>query len=103
MLNEQGIFNRGGKHWHEATIGHILHNITYVGVLRSGETFSEIFPELQIISKEKFEQAQRLMEQRMNEYNAYRTMPRQTTGQALLSGNIFCGHCGGRLILTSKS
>jgi len=103
MLNEQGIFNRGGKRWHEATIGHILRNITYAGVLRSGETYSEIFPELQIISMEKFEQAQQLMKQRTNEHNDQRTMPRQTTGQALLSGNIFCGHCGGRLILTTSN
>ncbi len=102
-LNEQGIFSRGGKRWHEATIGHILRNITYVGILRSGQTYSKIFPELQIISKEKFEQVQMLMTQRTNEYNACRTMPLTTKGKALLSGNIFCGHCGGRLILTTNS
>ena len=101
-LNERGIFTREGRPWHEATIGHILHNITYAGVLRSGETYSEVFPDLQIISMERYEQAQSLMAQRTNEYNAHRTAPRYTTGQALLSGNIFCGHCGGRLVQTTN-
>lgn len=102
-LNEQGISNRDGRRWHEATIGHILRNITYVGILRSGETYSDIFPELQIVSREKFAQAQMLMTQRTNAYKNRRTMPRQTTGQALLSGNVFCGHCEDRLILTTNS
>lgn len=30
------------------------------------------------------------------------TVPLNTTGQSLLSGNIFCGHCGGRLVLTTN-
>ena len=38
VLAQMGIKNRDGKHWHEATIGHVLHNILYTGVLRSGET-----------------------------------------------------------------
>ena len=29
-------------------------------------------------------------------------MPRNTRGQSLLSGNVFCGHCGGRLTLTTN-
>ena len=44
--------------------------------------------------------AQSLMTQRTNENKEYRTLPLNTTGQSLLSGNIFCGHCGGRLTLT---
>ena len=74
----------------------------YTGVLRSGGTQSEIFPELQIITPEQFQLAQKLMEERANECNALRTMPRNTRGQSLLSGNVFCGHCGGRLILTTN-
>ena len=101
-LSSMGIKTRDGKNWHEATVGHILHNVMYTGVLRSGEAFSEIFPELQIISPELFQAAQDLMEQRVNEYNAQRTMPRNTRGQSLLSGNVFCGHCGARLTLTTN-
>lgn len=61
MISGQGIKTRTGANWHEATVGHILHNIAYK-----------------------------------------RTMPKNVSGQALLSGNIFCGHCGGRLTLTTN-
>ena len=102
FLNEQGILTREGKRWHEATVGHILHNIMYTGILRSGETLSQVFDDLQIIPTANFEMAQQLMEQRVNEYNEQRTMPRNTSGQSLLSGNVYCGHCGGRLTLTTN-
>lgn len=43
------------------------------------------------------------MRERTNAHDAARTLPRNTRGQAMLSGNIRCGHCGGRLILTSST
>lgn len=101
-LSSMGIKTRDGKNWHEATVGHILHNILYTGVLRSGDIQSEVFPELQIISPETYQLAQTLMAERANDCNALRTMPRNTSGQSLLSGNVFCGHCGGRLTLTTN-
>ena len=102
MISGQGIKTRSGTNWHEATVGHILHNIAYTGVLRSGESQSEIFEELQIVDPDTFALAQKLMAERVNEFNAQRTMPKNISGQALLSGNIFCGHCGGRLTLTTN-
>ena len=102
-LSSMGLKTRDGKNWHESTVGHILHNIMYTGVLRSGDTYSDIFPELQIITPELFQSAQNLMEQRINAYHAQRTMPLHTNGQSLLSGNVFCGHCRGRLNSTSNS
>lgn len=102
LLTSMGIYTREGKAWHEATIGHILHNVLYMGVLKSGSTLSDAFPELQIISPEYFEMAQKLMDERINEKKDTRTVPLNTTGQSLLSGNVFCGHCGGRLTLTTN-
>lgn len=102
LISSQGIQTRAGGNWHEATVGHILHNITYMGVLRSGESQSEVFPELQIIDPTTFELAQKLMTERVNEFNEQRTLPRNTSGQSMLSGNVFCGHCGGRLTLTTN-
>ena len=102
FLNDHGIRNRQGENWHDATIGAILHNPLYKGVLRSGETYSEPFDELQIIKPELFDMAQSLMTERTNENKEYRTMPLNTTGQSLLSGNVFCGHCGGRLVLATN-
>ena len=102
MISGQGIKTRTGSNWHEATVGHILHNVAYTGVLRSGESRSEIFEELQIVDPDTFALAQKLMAERVNEYNEQRTMPKNVSGQAMLSGNIFCGHCGGRLTLTTN-
>lgn len=102
FLNDHGIRNRKGETWHDATIGAILHNPLYKGILRSGETYSEPFEELQIIKPELFDMAQFLMTERTNENKEYRTLPLNTTGQSLLSGNVFCGHCGGRLTLTTN-
>ena len=102
FLNDHGIRNRKGENWHDATIRAILHNPLYKGILRSGETYSEPFEELQIIKPEFFDMAQALMSARSNEQKNYRTMPLNTTGQFLLSGNVFCGHCGGRLTLTTN-
>ncbi|MPM05903.1 hypothetical protein SDC9_52198 [bioreactor metagenome] len=103
FFTEKGIKNREGQNWHDATIGHILHNVMYKGVLKSGETYSEPFRELQIIDPATFVRAQEVMAQRTNGNQDTRTLPLNTTGQTLLSGNIFCGHCGGRLVVTSNS
>lgn len=102
FLNEKGIKTRRGTNWHDATVGEILHNVMYKGILRSGSSYSEPFPELQIIDPHTFDLAQKLMEERTNERKEERTAPLNTAGQSLLSGNVFCGHCGGRLVLTTS-
>lgn len=102
FLNDKGIKTRNGANWHESSVGAILKNVTYKGVLRSGTTFSEPFKELQIIDPYTFDLAQELIEERINEKREERTTPLNTSGQSLLSGNVFCGHCGGRLVLTTN-
>ena len=102
FLNDHGIKNRKGQNWHDASVGAVLHNPVYKGILRSGETYAGPFEELQIIQPEMFDLAQKLMLERKLESKDERTMPLNTTGQSLLSGNIFCGHCGGRLVLTTS-
>lgn len=102
QISRQGMKTRTQSNWHEATVGHILHNITYIGVLRSAECQSEIIPELQIIDPETFGHAQQIMSQRSNLHRENRTISLNISGQSLLSGNVFCGHCDGRLILTSN-
>jgi len=100
-LSEQGITNRKGNNFTNTTIHHMLVNVSYTGVLKSGETVSDIFPHLQIIDPYTFETAQNIITQRSVAYNEQR-VPLNTRGSSLLSGNIFCGHCGGRLIVTTN-
>lgn len=124
-LKAKGIINeRTGEPFHYSSIQNILQNIMYQGILRSGETRSEIFPELQIISPEQFARVKKAREQRSSAYEEKcaaawgvdvsllkdgslltnqppRTVPRRNTGRALLSGNVFCGHCGGRIFAST--
>ena len=101
-LTENGLLNRKGENFTNVTILHMLRNRAYLGILRSGETESEIFPELQIITPEVFEAVQNQLDQRSAKNSESRNIPLNTTGSSLLSGNVFCGHCGARLIVTTN-
>jgi Mg2+ and Co2+ transporter CorA len=100
-LEEQGIRNRKGNNWNNATIQHMLKNNAYTGVLKSGETVSEPFPALQIIDEQTYSATQELLAKRSAD-NKERTVPLNTRGNTLLSGNVFCGHCGARLTVTTN-
>lgn len=123
-LAEEGIVNmRTGEPFHYSSIQNILRNIMYIGILRSGETQSEIFSELQIVEPEQFQRVEKAREQRSAEYEekcaaAVQTMeladgeeievsrpdrmcPRRNVGRTLLSGNVYCGHCGGRIFAST--
>lgn len=101
-LTKRGIMTRKGDNFINVTIGNMLKNKTYTGVLKSGDTESEIFPELQIISLKTFEDTQEMRLQRSIAMQNQRRIPLNTKGSTLLSGNVFCGHCGARLIVTSN-
>ncbi len=89
----------GVKNTVNTTIIKMLKNIMYTGVLRSGETQSGVFPHLQIISPELYERAQALMEGRTQKHN---DVPLNSKGSVLLSGLVYCAHCGSKLVLTTS-
>ena len=90
------------KMWHHASVRGIICNLTYTGVLRSGESRSQTLPHLQIIAPELYEAAQHIRTSRANSAEQERRVPLNTRGQSLLAGNVFCGHCGSRLALTTN-
>ena len=97
-LRNRGLKNRKGENWHEVTIGNMLHNVIYTGILRSGNSFSPHFENLRIVDQETFDYVQYLMAERNNRSKELRTIPLKTSGQNILSGTIFSGHCGGRWV-----
>ena len=101
-LNKLGHRARTGKMWHHASIRGIICNLTYTGVLRCGESRSPVQLHLQIISPELFEAAQHIRTTRANAAEQERRIPLNTRGNSLLAGNVFCGHCGSRLALTTN-
>ena len=124
-LMEDGIINnRTSGPFHYSSVQNILRNIIYMGILRSADSRSEIIPELQIITPEQWQRVERLRQSRMSDYykkwgsdqeetvklesgeemSVFTPPPRlplRNTGKTLLSGNIFCGHCGGRIFATT--
>lgn len=102
-LNGEGIRNPTGNRWSYNTIRNILLNPTYTGILRSGDSRSPRLPELQIISQEMFDRAQKIREERRTSKPDTPRVPINMRGNSLLSGNVFCGHCGSRLHLTTTT
>jgi hypothetical protein len=101
-LTEHGTMTRKGENFTNVTINNMLSNKSYMGVLKSGSTVTDIFPDLQIITPEIFEATQKLKAQRSLAAQKERRVPLNTRGNSLLSGNVFCGHCGARLIVTTN-
>ena len=101
-LNESGIKTRSEQNWCASSIRGILRNPTYIGILRSGESRSNILPHLVIVEQEIFDMAQEIARQRSRKHEENRTVPLNTRGQSLLSGNAYCGHCGSKLTLTTN-
>lgn len=101
-LNERSIKNRAGKNWHPASIQAMLRNILYIGILRSGEVQSEPLEHLKIVDEKTFYTVGDMLEARSRKNAEIRSKPLNTRGNSLLSGFIFCGHCGARLCVTTS-
>lgn len=102
QLNAQGYKNRSGVNWHPASIQNMLKNILYTGILRSSDTYSPVQENLRIIDDKTFCAVKEMLEVRSRKNQDIRSAPLNTRGRSLLAGNIFCGHCGARLCITTS-
>ena len=98
-LGEVNIRARSGKSIPNCSIVRMLKNVMYTGIIKNGESQSAPIPELQIIDEDTFARAQQMMRDRTTHHS---TTPFNSKGQSLLVGNIYCGHCGNRLTLTTS-
>lgn len=101
-LNERGIKNRAGKNWHPATIQAMLRNPLYIGILRSGNVQSEPLEDLRIVDDPTFSTVKTQLAARSRKRQETHSTPFSTKGKYLLSGFVFCGHCGARLCITTS-
>lgn len=102
FLNAQGFTTRKGKRWNQASIQSMLRNQLYLGYLRKGGVRSPYMPELQIIDDETFWRVQEIREARMKARKENTiSMPLHTRSKVLLSGFVYCAHCGARLNMTT--
>ena len=96
-LNDNGMRTHGGAKFQSESVIRILRNKMNLGYARNSEQELPYLPHLQIIDEITFEQARFILDQRSKGFEDKRTIARQTKSKNLLSGIMFCGHCGGRL------
>ena len=96
-LNKEGFRTHGGAQFQSNHILRILKNPIYCGYLKNGEATSARMEELQIIDDHDFAMVQEILRQRAHKSDEKRTIAMSNKGKALLSGNVFCAHCGCRL------
>ena len=97
FLNKKGLRTHNGTKFQCNTINRILKNEVYTGYIIKGEAKSKHLSHLQIIDDETFAQAQRIIERRTKVNEKKNQISTVTKGKVLLSGMVFCGHCGGRM------
>lgn len=98
-LHEQNITRSDGRNFPNTTIHNMITNQLYTGIIKNGDTVSEVIPELQIIEPNVFEQAQVIMKDRTTTRDK---VPLNSKSRALLVGRVYCAHCGHRLTLTTS-
>ena len=101
MLNSMEIKTHNGSDFQCNTVNRILKNRTYCGYYISGDIVSPHMPHLQIVDEEIFEQVQKILGERSVTNEKKTQIARNTKGKTLLSGNIYCTHCGSHMIATS--
>ena len=101
QMIEDGLYTGGpvkyGYHLTDSgLVNRILKDRFYCGYLDDG-TSTEALQALRIRSDETYAQILEILEQRNNANEEKRHIALRTKRKAMLSGNIFCAHCGGRL------
>ena len=95
--NNAGFRTHNGAEFQSNTIRRILKNEIYIGYIVNGEARSDRIESLRLVSDEDFNFTQEILRQRTKSNDEKRTIAMSNKGKALLSGNIFCAHCGCRL------
>ena len=96
-FNNQGHRTRKNKKFTATTILRMLRNKAYLGYIMNKSAISKHIPKLQIIDNNLFERVQEILNQREKINEEKKQKAFITKSNTLLSGIIFCGHCGGRL------
>ncbi|MDE7169256.1 MAG: recombinase family protein, partial [Mucispirillum sp.] len=86
-----------GAKFQANTINRILRHHTYTGYFVRGGKRSTYLEHFKIVDETLFNEAQKILEARNNENVRKSSIAYTTRGAALLSGNIFCEHCGSKM------
>ncbi len=98
-FREQDIRRKNGGEITVGMVNRAVRNSICIGVIHRGDNKSEVLPKLKIIDEELFLRAQEMVSTRKVRQ---REVPLTTRGRSLLAGNVYCGCCGARLMLTTS-
>lgn len=100
FLNHKGIRTHAGSKSQSNTINRILRNKMYCGYIVRKETTSPFIPRYKIIDEELYNRAQYILNQRGKRDIEKRQISHLIREKALLVGNVYCAHCGGKITTT---
>lgn len=92
-LNGRGIYTKLGKAWNKNSFHRLLTNERYIGIYVYSDVRVEngIPP---IIDKEVFYTVQKIVKQKATPVKGRR----RENGEYILTGKLFCGHCGSAMV-----
>ncbi|MDD2445103.1 MAG: recombinase family protein [Candidatus Nanoarchaeia archaeon] len=102
-LNDKEIESRNNKQFSYSTINYILNNPTYKGILHmysqlyDEQYISKTIEKLIIIPEDRWNLNQTRIKGRQNKHNNTRNQSIPTASRVLLSGLVYCGHCGTKM------
>ncbi len=102
LFKSMGFKTHKGTDFQSSNILRLYKNPLLRGYMERGDAKSERLENLQILSDAMFFKIQEIFEQRADKSNDKRRVSMMNKGKTLLSGNIFCAHCGCRLCTTSS-
>lgn len=103
-LNDRGIkTKRGTSVWSATGVRAMIGNPLDRGQMHLGETLSEPIEELRIIDDYYYYKAIEIIHSRYTKRADQRNGPMRTDSNGLLTGLIYCAHCGGRLTVNHCS
>ena len=101
-LNSHGIRTHNKSKFQCNTVNRILKNRIYCGYLSIRWCCITVYRKtVHIIDENIFDQAQFILNQRSSKNEEKQQIAKTTKGSTLLSGNIYCAHCGQKMVSTS--
>lgn len=97
MLNNRGLRTHSGAKFTSNHILRIVRHEGYTGYIITRSVRSQYIPELKIIEPELFQKANRMVDQRCTANAEARKIAQKADNKTLLSGIVYCAHCGARM------
>ncbi len=101
-FTQMGFRTRKGSEFQSASVKRLYSNPLLGGYMKRGNARSERIEHLQILSDDVYSRIQEMFSERAKRTDDKRRVALSNQSKALLSGNVFCMHCGSRMCTTSS-